>query len=184
MEVIDFSKIPVPSENQYLEPGMYRLKVDKESVKVEMPQGKTPYLSVRFVEKGGAAVTEKFFLTSKAMKRLQYLHEAWFGKALTESFTSFKAVGEYFAKGLTAKIVARPMIVGGKQTADGKFYSGLPFLGFVVTDESVFDEGPFKKDSDIYKRVVQVQKPDPTVADTDVNILPGETSDEEEPWSV
>jgi hypothetical protein len=175
-EVIDFSQVDVPQSNKYLEPGMYRLKIDAESVKLMTPQGKNPYLTVTFINKDGASVTEKFFLTKKALPRLQYLHEAWFSKKLTSTFATFEEVGKYFAKVLTTKIVARPMIVGGKIAPDGKFWVGLPFDGFVVVDETKFVEGPFDKDSDEYKRVVRVEKPNSAVANTDSPVLPSSDS--------
>lgn len=177
-EVIDFSKIPVPTATEFLEPGMYRLKVDKDAVKLETPQGKTPYLSVRFVSDKGASLTEKFFLTKKAIPRFQYLHQAWFGKEIDKVFNSYEEIGEYFAKALVVKIVSRPMVTGGKIGTDGRFYSGLPYLGFVV-DESLFEEGSFEKDGEAYNRVVQKQKINPSVANTDITILP---EGEDNPW--
>lgn len=171
-EVIDFGRVDAASESTYLEPGMYRLKVDKERTTLFTPEGKTPYLAVKFVDQNGGGVNEKFFLTAKAMPRLQYLHEAWFNKKLDRKFTSFLEVGEYFKAALTAKIVSRPMVVGGKTTPDGKFFSGLPYTGFVIIDESLFEEGPFDKDSEQYRRVVKVEKPNPAVANNDSSILP------------
>lgn len=184
-ETIDFSKVDVASNGEYLQPGMYRLKVDPEGTKVEEPAGKTPYLSVRFVAQDGASLVEKFFLTAKALSRLQYLHKAWFGKELDRTFKSFTEVGNYFRAALTSKIVTRPMVTGGKISPDGKFYSGLPYTDFVIIKEELFEEGPFDKDSDQYKRVVQVQKPNPIVAGNDGAILPsasGNTSTNDLPW--
>jgi hypothetical protein len=170
---INFSDVPAASANEYLEPGMYRLSVDKEGTKVVTENVKSPYLQVRFVAANGASVTEKFFLTAKALPRLQYLHEAWFNKRLERSFDSFKDIGEYFKAGLTAKIVSRPMVTGGKITADGKFYSGLPYSGFVIMSEADFEEGPFEKDSVRYKNAVRIEKPNAAVAGTDAALLPG-----------
>lgn len=183
-EVIDFSKIETPTEASFLEPGMYRLKVDPAKVTVEAPANKTPYLSVRFVSETGASLTEKFYLTAKALGRFQYLHEVWFNKKLDRSFTSMLEVGEYFKKGLTAKIVTRPMVTGGKVANDGRFYSGLPYLGFVVTDESKFEEGAFDKDSEQYKRVVSYDKPNASTG-TDSTMLPSaeDLKDAGTPWS-
>lgn len=172
-EVIDFGQVNAASSPEFLEPGMYRLKVDKTNCKVVTPEGKTPYLSVKFVSESGASVNEKFFLTAKALPRLQYLHEAWFNKRLDKAFKSMIEVGTYFVAALTAKIVTRPMVTGGKFTADGKFFSGLPYTGFVVADESLFEEGAFDKDSPRYKQVVQIEKPNPAVAGTSAAILPG-----------
>jgi len=169
---LDFSKVPVATSSSYLEPGMYRLKVDPTGTKVVSAQGKTSYLAVKFVAENGGALTEKFFLTAKALPRLQYLHEAWFGSKLDKSFKTYEDVGEYFKTYLTKKVVARPMITGGKFTADGKFYSGLPYTGFVIADESVFEEGPLDPESARYKNVVTVEKPNPAVANNNSALLP------------
>jgi hypothetical protein len=172
-ETIDFGKVNAATTTEFLEPGMYRLKVDPKGTRVVTPEGgKTPYLQVRFVSESGASVTEKFFLTAKALPRLQYLHEAWTSKRLDKSFKSMIEVGTYFSTFLTAKIVTRPMITGGKIAANGNFYSGLPYTGFVVTQESLFEEGPFDKDSARYKQVVTVDKPNPAVANTNAALLP------------
>jgi hypothetical protein len=185
-ELIDFGQVPAATAQEFLEPGMYRLKVNRDKTKVEEPVGKTPYLSVQFVNEGGSSLTEKFFLTAKALPRLQYLHEAWFSKKLDIKFKSFTDIGKYFVNALTSKIVTRPMIVGGKIAANGKFYSGLPYSGFVVADESQFEEGAFAKDSDQYNRVVKKEKPNPAVAQSDDVILPGTDSNigsvDDNPW--
>jgi hypothetical protein len=169
---INFSTVNAATASSYLEPGMYRLKVDAANTKVFTPEGKTAYLSVKFVTENGASVTEKFFLTAKALPRLQYLHEAWFNKKLDKQFKTYPEVGEYFRHALTLKIVSRPMIVGGKVNADGKFFAGLPYSGFVVADEGLFEEGAFEKDSARYKNVVQVEKPNPAVANNNAALLP------------
>jgi hypothetical protein len=171
-ETIDFSGVAAAQNPEFLEPGMYRLKVDAANCKVVTPEGKTPYLSVKFVSEKGASVTEKFFLTAKALPRLQYLHEAWTSKRLDRAFKSMVEVGNYFQAFLTAKSVVRPMITGGKITADGKFYSGLPYTGFVLADESLFEEGAFDKDSVRYKSAVQIEKPNPAVAGSNAAVLP------------
>ena len=173
---INFSQIPVAQAASYLEPGMYRLKVDPDpkATKVVKQQGKTTYLAVKFVSDNGGSVTEKFFITAKALPRLQYLHEAWFNKKLDKQFATYDEVAEYFQKALTIKPeVSRPMITGGKVTTDGKFFSSLPYTGFVVADEGNFEEGPFEVDSARYKNVVQIEKPNPAVANTNAALLPG-----------
>lgn len=190
-ESINFGAIPTATSSSYLEPGMYRLKVDPTNTKVFTPQGKTPYLSVKFIDEKGGSLTEKFFITAKALPRLQYLHEAWFGKKLDKSFKTYEDIGEYFRQALTIKIVSRPMITGGRFTADGKFYAGLPYSGFVV-DEANFEEGPLDPNSARYKNVVTVEKPNPAVANTDAALLPGTddlpsggytpVDDESNPW--
>lgn len=186
--MINFGQVPAATAQEFLEPGMYRLKVNPDKTKVETPQGKTPYLAVQFVNEGGSSITEKFFLTAKALPRLQYLHEAWFSKKLDKQFSSYKDIGDYFVKALTTKLVSRPMITGGKIATNGKFYSGLPYSGFVVADESQFEEGAFAKDSEQYNRVVKKEKPNPAVAQSDDAILPGTDSNsgfvavDDNPW--
>jgi len=171
-EAIDFGSVSAAAESKFLEPGMYRLKFDKEGIVLFTPDGKTPYLSARLYSQDGGAINEKFFLTAKALPRLQYLHEALLDKKLDKKFTSFIQVGEYFKAVLSALTKSYPVVTAGKITPDGKFYSGLPYTGFIVKDESLFEEGPFDKDSDQYKRLVKVEKPNPMVAGTDSSILP------------
>jgi hypothetical protein len=175
-EVIDFGKVDVATTSGYLMPGMWRLKVDPKNTSVVQPQGKTPYLNVKFVSESGDSVTEKFYLTAKALPRLQYLHEAWFNKRLDKTFSSMLAVGEYFQKALTAKIVTRNMVTGGKITADGKFYSGLPYTGFVIVNDDLFEEGLFEEGSARYKAAVTVEKPNPVVAGNNSPLLPDPTT--------
>lgn len=171
-QAIDFSNVEVAKGSEYLEPGMYRLKVDADNVKVETPENKTPYLSVKLVSENGSSITEKFFLTAKALPRLQYLHKGWFGKELSRTFTNFIEVGNYFKAALTSKIVTRPVITGGKVTPDGKFYSSLPYTDFILPDGiKDFEEGPFEKDSERYKRVVRIEKANPLVANSNEALL-------------
>lgn len=191
---INFGEVPVATSASYLEPGMYRLKVDPAGTKIVKQPGKTTYLAVKFTSDNGAALTEKFFITAKSLPRLQYLHEAWFNKKLDRKFATYDEVAEYFRQALTVKPeVSRPMITGGKVTTDGKFFSSLPYTGFIVGDESLFEEGPFDPTSARYKNVVTIEKPNPAVANTNAALLPttdGELpstgyrplADNENPW--
>jgi hypothetical protein len=55
-ESINFGKIPTATSSSYLEPGMYRLKVDPSGTKLVDPgAGKTPYVAVKFVSDNGGA---------------------------------------------------------------------------------------------------------------------------------
>jgi hypothetical protein len=188
--VIDLGTMEAASVSEYLKPGMYRLKVDAEGTKVYTPEGKTAYLAIKFVSEKYGSLTEKFFLTSKAIPRLLHLHEAWFGKKCVYKASSYKDIGDYFKQALTAKIVTRPMMTGGKITADGKFYAGLPYTGFVIADEGQFEEGVFEEDSARYKQVVKIEKVNPLVAASNDTILPSSDAsggykpldDKQMPW--
>lgn len=172
-EVINFGQVDPAKSRSFLEPGMYRLKIDTDNVNLVSVPGKNPYLSVKYVSEDGASLTEKFYLTEKSLGRLQYYYLALTGKKLDKAFTSYIEIGQYFESLLKAKAITKPMITGGKETTDGKFYSGLPYTDFVVTDESLFEEGPFDKDSPQYKQVVTVEKPNPAVKGTNAPVLPG-----------
>lgn len=77
------------------------------------------------------------------------------------------------------------IVVGGKLTPDGKFYSGLPFDRFIILDEKEFEEGPFEKGCALYNKVVKVEKPNPLVALTNDAILPSAEAnkgDFSNPW--
>lgn len=172
---IDMGQV-APAEStsfKYLEPGMYRLKVDTESVRVDTPQGKTPYLSVRYLSESGASVVEKFYLTPKAIARLQYYYMALTGKKLDKVFSSYVEIGQYFEKLLKSKPLTFPMVVGGKITVEGKLYSNIKYTDFIIPANVDFEEGAFEKDSANYKDVVRYDKPNPAVANTDATVLPG-----------
>src|SRR5690606_24125470 len=111
------------------------------------PEDKTPYLAFTLSGDKGK-VTEKFYVTAKALSRLQYIHEAWIGKTLDKNFDSFDAVGAYFEKLFNhdkTKSISKMVIVGGQEAADGKVYADLPFSGFVVPDEVNMIEGAFDR---------------------------------------
>jgi hypothetical protein len=184
MSNFDFSKVEAAKQSQYLRPGMWRLT--PTAVELETPDAGNPRLNVTFSHKDGGFIKERFVITPKALSRLQYLHEAWFGKKLEKAFSSVEQIGEYFKKALLTKAQERPMIVGGEQTGDGKVYARLPFTGFIVLREDLFEEGEFEQGSARYNDVVKKRDGGITLT-TDTAILPDNDSDSKEtdsdmPW--
>lgn len=180
--VFDFSKVEAAKQSKFITPGMWRLT--PTAVDLETPENGNPRLNVVFTHRDGGSFRERFIITPKALSRLQYLHEAWFGKKLEKAFSSVEQLGEYFKKALLTKVKEMPMIVGGEEAQDGKVYARLPFTGFVVTNEDLFTEGEFEPSSARYKDVVKRR----TVVDlpSDAAVLPTTdelpSSDDEMPW--
>jgi hypothetical protein len=167
---INMADIDVPSVN-YLEPGMYEVAV--KEVKYEIKQARDtkkspkPAMVVVFTTRDGKELTETFYLAgedaskSKTMLgRLQYLHEAIFGGKITESFTGYDQIKDYFdAKLMSKKCPPIYLLVNGEEQEDGKVYSRLGFVDFIFKGEKAqFVEGPYVKDSEAYKKAVTKKK--------------------------
>lgn len=187
-EFFDFSSIDSASSTSYLKPGQYEVSI--KEVKFEKPVNKTPYINVTFVTKEGGQVTEKFFVTPKALNRLQYLAEGWTGKRVEKGFTSLDEIGAFFEKYLTAKQVTRKLVVGGQESEDGtRVFAGLPYSGFILPDNVPFEAGEYTKDNPRYAEVVR--KAQKTAASGTNRALLGDdsgiptsgsTSSEDAPW--
>lgn len=181
----DFSKVEVPQASTYLKPGMWMLT--PKEVELEVPEKGNPRINVTFVHKTGASLKERFILTPKAIKRLQYLHEAWFGKTLDKAFTSNEQIGEYFKKALLTKAKEMPMEVGGEMATDGKVYAKLPFLYFIIKSDN-FTEGEYEAGTPRYEAVVKKREGFGEVSTSDAAILPStdNSSDntDDMPWEV
>jgi len=159
-EGFDFSNVDMPANKSYLQPGYYTLGItDAKYVKPDgtKPDGspKTPYIEVTFSGETGA-LNEKFFVTPKALDRLQYLHMAWFDKKLEKPFKSSEEVGMYFTKVLTMKPIKKGVCVGGKQGNDGKIYANLPYSNFILPDNMNFTEGAFEIGDANYRQNVKM----------------------------
>ncbi len=150
----NFKDVEVPQETlSYVKPGFWTLAPTKAEL-VEK-EGKNPYISITFEGKGGKMM-EKFYLSEKAMVRLQYLHQALYeGKRIEKDFKNAAEISTYFNTLFTRKRVDLPLIVGGKESADGKVYANLPFLNFVVNNDMPFEEGAFEVGTARYKDVVK-----------------------------
>lgn len=177
---IDFSKVEVSKNTEYLKPGIYMLAPDK--VEYEKPEGKTPYLNITFSGNEGI-VKQKFYLTEKAFSNLQYLHTNMFGKALDKSFENETQVAAYFEKALLTKKIEKPFLVGGQRNSDGKVYCELPFSRFIINDKTEYSVGAFDPESSQYKDVVKAStltgSKIPTGSST---IIDDSSSNEDMPW--
>jgi hypothetical protein len=151
----DFSKVQPATAGNYIEPGLYKLRI-KDAKGIESKQNKTPGLAVTFHNKNGQTVTATFYVTENTLDRLQYLHFAWLGKNADGTFKTAEAIIEYFVKALTsvaAKKITKVVLVGGNIAENGRVFSDLPYSGFIVEDENV-ELGEFDKDSKEYKKYV------------------------------
>jgi hypothetical protein len=185
--MFDFSKVETAKSGQYLRPGMYRLT--PTTVELEQPDNANPRLNVTFTHKDGSSLRERFIITPKALSRLQYLHEAWFGKKLEKAFSSVDQIGEYFKKALLTKAKEMPMIVGGELADNGRVYARLPFTGFVVLREDLFEEGAFEEGTARYNEVVKARNGNTPAPLSDSAVLPtsdtsdsSSSSDDDMPW--
>lgn len=151
--MFNFKETEAAKGVSFLTPGVWPLK----PVKVELgkfPQKQTPYLGITFSNEEGTEYTEKFVLSEKALGRLQYLHEAFFGKKCTQNFSSEEELMKYFKKYLTGKEVVKNFIIGG-EISNGTVYATLPYTNFIVTDEMELEPGEFEEGSDLWKKFVK-----------------------------
>lgn len=182
-DLFDFSNVKPAEGSSYLKPGMYTLGI--KEVKLDKPEGKTPALEMTFAGKAGM-LKEKFYLTPKALGRLQYLHEQWTGKQLTKSFESLEQIEAYFKK-LTEKPQEKVFIVGGTvSNKDGKVYANLPYTNFIVAKTDNIEEGEFEVGSARYNDVVKKASTSSAAMTSDAAILADSDStpsnDEDTPW--
>lgn len=178
-ETFDFSTAAPATSTAFLAPGLYKLSVSdvKYTVPTDTkPDGspKTPFLAITFSGKSGQ-LTEKFFITPKAIDRLQYLHEALSGKRCDKIFESTDQVGAYFSKFLMAKKVEKTFLVGGTEATNGTVYANLGYGGFIMPDDMDVQEGAFPEGSAMWNANVKKNK-NTSVSNTDDIMLPGSTS--------
>lgn len=174
----DFSKVAPATAGNYLDPGIYKVKV-KEAKAVESKKNNTPGIAVTFITKEEETVTETFYVTEETTGRLQYLHNAWLGKNLEGTFKSESEVVAYFVNSLNgAKKTVKTVLVGGKIGENGRVFSGLPYSGFVIEEGDV-ELGAFDPDSKDYKKYVTVSNLKNEVAGKKNGILNDDEEEEE-----
>lgn len=172
----NFGKTKAATANQYLNPGIYKLKVS-EVAKGEFSNKKTDYLGIKFENEDGLSFVEKFsFGTDKsaevAVSRLQYIHLGFFGKECTKEFTSLDEIVAYFKKALTEgkKTIVKTIVVGGNESGNNVF-ACLPYAGFILEDDNDAELGEFDPSSKEYKKVVKKNNSTSEVADKPNGLL-------------
>lgn len=170
----DFKNAQIPESSARLTPGVYSLTATAAEGGTSPNKG-TEYVEVTFSGKAGS-LKEKFFLTEKAIGRLKYLHQAIYEKDLERVFNKAEEIVAYFDKLFKAKAVEKQFIVGGKEAADGRVFTNLPFGGFIVPDELRMLEGPFDKMGPMWMQYVQKAVISGAVASTDDVMLPSNAS--------
>lgn len=113
-----------------LDLGLHDVTISELDFKLEVEEGKNPYMTVTFKNEKGV-MSEKFYLTEKALGRIQSLLKATVGKVLDKevSTVEFKQIME---KSLVGKKV-RILVTGEEALKDNEVvvYKKLPFAGFV-----------------------------------------------------
>lgn len=163
----NFENVEVPSGEQrktYLKPGMYELKLTNVEGFVTNPSDpkKTPTHGMEFeftctstnMEYDNSIISCRFYITEKAMPRLQYLHNGLFDKPISRTFTNESEIVTYF-KSLVPHSTLVKMITGGKNV-NGKLYTDLPYMNFFASDgpESNWIEGEFPLNGSLFQKVM------------------------------
>lgn len=156
-ETLDFSNVEAAEGGGlYLRPGIYSVKPSK--VELSAPEGKTPCLKISFTaisgEYDGQSVEERFFLSPKALPRLQYLHEKYLGFKLENKAISLEQLEDYFSKKLTVKPKTIVVRVEGEEN-EGKVYGRLPYADFIIEDSTDVEEGAYEEGSEQYRKSVR-----------------------------
>lgn len=175
---INFKEVGMPEETvKYVKPGFWKMA----PVKAELTEkeGSTPYLTITFEGKAGK-LTDKFWLSNKAAKRLNYLHNALYSKVLEKTFDTSEQVMEYFNTLFTRKIVPLNLKVGGEIATNGNIYAKLPYMDFVIAD-SEFEEGPLEEGSARYKELVKESTYNAPGTNAPI-VNKGASKDEAMPW--
>lgn len=146
-----FKNVEVPVENTYVKPGFYKMAPTKAELVVK--EGKTPYLNITFEGTKGK-LNDKFYLSEKAIARLQYLHVGLYDKRLEKDFATDADLATYFNTLFEKKSVPLNLVVGGEESG-GKVYASLPYTGFIMNDDA-FEEGPLEPGTARYNAVVKV----------------------------
>lgn len=147
----DFKNTEAAKGVSFLTPGVYPLQPNKVELG-SFPKG-TKYLAVTFTTEEDVEITEKFVLSEKAIGRLQYLHEGFFGKKCEKVFKSEDEVEAYFRKALTTKKIVKNVVIGG-EISGNKVYANLPYTNFIVENDEL-EVGEFEEGSEEWKKFVK-----------------------------
>lgn len=180
----NFGKTKAATANQYLNPGIYKLKV-AEVTQGEFEKKGTPFLGIKFENEDGLGFVEKFgFGSDKAVEhalaRLQYIHLGFFGKECEKDFKNLDEIVAYFNKALTQgkKTIVKTIVVGGNQSGSTVF-ACLPYAGFILEDDNDAELGEFEEGSKEYKKVVRKSNTTSEVSDQKNGLLNDSDDDQE-----
>lgn len=161
MSEFDFSAIPVPQSGNYLQPGYYTVNIS--DIKYVKPtetkadgSAKTSYLEITFQADQGS-ITEKFYITPKALSRLQYLYANMVGSPLDKAFKNEEQIGAYFEKAFSsdkAKTIKKNIVVGGKEVGE-RVFAAIPYSDYFLPEDMNPEFGAFDANSSLYKRYLQ-----------------------------
>jgi hypothetical protein len=159
MSLFNFNEVEAAegklNTSNYLKPGAYMMKPTDCTYGTSSQKG-TPYIEVQFTATStnpeyhdGIAKT-KFWISAKALPRLQYFHLHAYGKGIDKQFDNEQEIYDYFKsviKGVETK--PKAMWVGGSISQDGQnLYSDIVYSGFYInTEENEFVEGPVEEGS-------------------------------------
>lgn len=122
MRNFNFNNVDEASENSYTEPGTIAVFTIAE-VKFDTTQNGKDYMEVKFDESPTASMTHRFYMSEKALPRVQSLYKAVVGAPLQgENITEQQIIAALTGKQVALKITGR--------LYEGKIYSDLPFGGF------------------------------------------------------
>jgi len=161
--MFDFNNVEAaqgaPNSNvNYLNPGMYELKLTKVEAIISSQKG-TPGMECIFTCKSSnldfndGIIKAKFYITPKSMPRLQYLHEGLTGTPISKIFTSAEEISAYF-ESIVPVTGYKKMVAGGSISEKGIVYSDLSYSGFFVTNENDYEEGEYDVNSKLYQGVI------------------------------
>lgn len=179
MSDFDFSNVSVEDNNNFLEPGHYNVNISSAVFTDMANQGKNSYLDVTFATKEGSSIRERYYVTTAAMQRLQYLYANWIGEPLAKAFKDSTQVGTYFEKVFTAdkcKAIRKNIIVGAKEVGE-KVYSTIPFKGYILPDDMKCNYGPFETEEMYQRYLVKDKNVSKTTNNVIINDAPPSSND-------
>lgn len=183
-ETLDFSGVE-PAESgtgSHLKPGIYHLK--PSTVELVETDGKTSAIKVGFtsVDDGyeGQTVEEKFYLSQKALPRLQYLHEQYLGFRLENKAITYQKLTDYLSQKLLTKPKTILVKVGGRESTDGKVYNQLPYSDFILNADADVEVGAFEEGGAEYNKSIQKNRNAATMSTS--AILQDRAGNSDLPW--
>lgn len=141
--MFDFSTATIDSPlegGMYVsKPGFYFAKVTDVVLTKPEDTTKNPYLTISFETETEEKVSDKFYITQKALGRLKALFKGVWNKEMTQVFKSADEVADFFKTALLKKQQRIGIRVLLEKSNNGKFYARLPFFDFISFDLDKFE---------------------------------------------